>query len=178
MPILYKITTTDEGKPRYSTLDFCHSCKSRNIVLNKTPVGTNSFRIRYGQWQCLSCYATVAAHRDGKPQGYMAGTRIRKLRYEYHSIMARLLLQKYTYEDICSYIQVRLCIDDADHVHGAWLKAEELIAAIEVMTERYNRPKKNRPYNKERAYTSDERPKRQVKHKRSFYDKGGKKNAR
>lgn len=148
MPILYNLITAHNGKPRYSRLEFCHTCGSRDIILNKTPEGRNSVRNKHGQWECIECGASVGAHSDGNPQGYMADPRIRKLRYDFHRVMTVLLDQQYSYDDICSYLQARINID-ADHFHSAWLTAGELIVAINAMEERAKRPFKNRPFKTE-----------------------------
>lgn len=148
MPILYNLITAHNGKPRYSRLTFCHACGSESIVLNKTPEGRNGFRHKHGLWQCMDCNASVSAHSDGNPQGYMANMQVRKLRYDFHKIMEVLINQKYTYADICNYIQARLDID-ADHLHSAWLTTGELVMAIRAMEDRAKRPYKNRPYKTE-----------------------------
>lgn len=144
MPIIYNLITASNGKPRYDNLTFCHTCGSQEIVYDRADVDPQ--RHRNGLWKCTDCDACVAAHSDGRPLGYLAGSAVRGLRYAFHKSLKRLEDQRYTYDDICSYLQCRLHIE-SQHFHSAWLTAGELIMAIRVMDERAKRPHKNRPYN-------------------------------
>lgn len=160
MPIISNLITLPNGMPRYEKPSFCHNCGSIEIVLNTKlddDSDYNTDRIKYGVWHCYACDAKVAAHKDGRPQGYMAPRNIRALRYEFHKIMSKLRAQCYEYTEITSYLQARLNIP-SDHLHSAWLTAGELRVAIKAMEERARRPRKNRPYNeerKERQYLDD-----------------------
>lgn len=176
MPILYNLIIAENGKPRYSRLEFCHACGSTDIILNKTPEGRNTFRCKHGQWQCINCGASVAAHSDGLPQGYMANADIRAHRYNFHKAMDVLLKQKYTYPEICTYLQARLSIE-ADHLHSAWLTKGELVLAINAMYERAKRPEKNRPYRVEIARKNSreniDRRQKQIRHMKEGYYSAG-----
>lgn len=143
MPIIHNLVTATNGKPRYGDLTFCHICGSQEIIYDRADIDPK--RHRHGLWKCTNCNACVAAHSDGKPLGYMAGSEIRGLRYAFHKALRRLEVQQYSYDDICSYLQCRLHID-AEHFHSAWLTRGELVMAITVMEERAKRPHKNRPY--------------------------------
>lgn len=172
MPILYKLIIAENGKPRYSPLEFCHSCGSTDIIFDRHAKGKNSHQAKNGRWSCLDCDASVAAHSDGRPQGYLADQRVRTMRYNFHKAMNVLLDQKYEYDDICSYLQARLHIE-SDYLHSAWLTMGELVRAIEYMQERAKRPYKNRPYKVKLVRVSKQRKEsyaaKQQRHKREGY---------